>query len=91
MVIEMLTFQVADSDRDGWVQADRRVWTSFLESCDGFVRKELWLEAPDVVHAVIWWESMEQWKAIDAATVVRLDAEMGQWHRDATCRAFNVL
>lgn len=91
MVIEMLTFPVAGPDRDGWLQADRRIWTSFLETCDGFVRKELWHETPDVIHAVIWWQTMEHWKAIDATTVARLDADMGTWHREPTCRAFNVL
>ena len=66
MVIEMLTFDVDPSERAEWLDVEERVWSRFLEQQDGFVRKEMWLGPEDAtaVHAVIWWESMEQWKAI---------------------------
>lgn len=93
MVIELLTFQVADDERDDWLRVEEQVWSRFLEQQDGFVRKEMWVEAgdPDTVHAVIWWESMEQWKAIGADAVAAVDEHMGHWLREPTCRTFHVV
>ena len=79
------------AERDDWLEADRRVWTPFLQGCDGFVRKEVWFadDSPEVV-VVVWWESMAHWKAIDPDTVAAVDARMGDWHREPTCRSFRV-
>ena len=93
MVVEMLTFTVGVSDRDEWLDVEEQVWTRFLERQPGFVRKEMWVDVddPDVVHAVIWWESMELWKSISPETVGEIDALMGEWLRDSSVRAFDVV
>ena len=93
MVVEMLTFEVAPSERDAWLSVEEQVWSRFLEAQPGFVRKEMWVSSdnPVSVHAVIWWESLEQWKAITPAQVADVDARMGEWFRDATVQAFDMV
>ena len=94
MVIELLTFRVDPGERDRWLAVEEEVWSRYLEGCDGFVRKEMWLpeEDPGTVRAVIWWESMGQWKAIGPEAVAEVDARMGDWLREPTsCEAYEVL
>ena len=96
MVIELLTFQVAADERDEWLRIEEQVWSRFLEQQDGFVRKEMWVEEDDdgdadTIHAVIWWESLEQWKAIGPEAVAAVDEQMGAWLREPTCRTFHVV
>lgn len=93
MVIELLTFEVAPDERARWLEVEERVWSRFLERQPGFVRKEMWLEEGDDerVHAVIWWETRDQWKAIGAETVAGVDDEMGEWLRQPTMREFRVI
>lgn len=89
----MLTFEVDPQVRDAWFRADAEVWTAFVETCDGFVRKEVWMD-PDrrgEVTVAIWWESMAQWKAIDPSAVAEVDARMGHLAFEPTCRAFEVV
>lgn len=92
MVIEMLTFTVSPGERREWLEVEERVWSRFLEQQDGFVRKEMWVSADNEseVHAVIWWDSMEQWKSIGAEAVNAVDEEMGEWLRKSTMRVFEV-
>lgn len=91
MVVETLTFEVAESEREQWLAVEEEVWSRFLEAQPGFVRKEMWAscEDPGAVQAVIWWESMDQWKAIGPERVAEVDARMGPWLRDATMHAFD--
>ena len=93
MVVEMLTFGVDPGERDEWLRLEETVWSRFLEQQPGFVRKEMWLGPDDetTVHAVIWWESMETWKAIGPEAVAEVDERMGEWLRTPTCQAFEVL
>jgi uncharacterized protein (TIGR03792 family) len=93
MVVEMLTFEVAETEREQWLAIEEHVWSRFLEAQPGFVRKEMWVSSDDseAVHAVIWWESLEQWKAIGPERVAEVDALMGPWLRDATMRVFDHL
>lgn len=92
-VIEMLRFSVSASERDAWMDVERRVWTGFLETVPGFQRKEMWLDAedPDAVTAVIWWESIEQWNAVTAEQCAAVDREMGEWLRPCTLRSWRVV
>ena len=55
MVIELLTFEIRPHVRNAWLDADEKVWTAFLETCDGFVRKEVWIDPdrPDEVTVAI--------------------------------------
>jgi len=93
MVVEQLTFTVDPAERAEWLEIEERVWSRFLEQQDGFIRKEMWVEEGDEgrVHAVIWWESMAQWKAIGADTVSEVDESMGDWYREPTLRTFHVI
>ncbi|MEM7287210.1 MAG: TIGR03792 family protein [Actinomycetota bacterium] len=94
MVVEMLSFDVDPQVRGAWLEADARVWTAFLETCDGFVRKEVWVDADDEgapVRVVIWWGSMAQWKAVGPEAVAEADARMGDLAVEPTCRAFEVV
>lgn len=92
----MLTFEVSSDRVEAWLRADEVVWTAFLETQDGFVRKEVWRGDSDgLLHAVIWWESLEQWKAItmDEVAVVdeRMAAEFGEVSPAPTMRSFTTL
>jgi uncharacterized protein (TIGR03792 family) len=93
MVIELLTFTVAPEDRSEWLDVEERTWSRFLEQQSGFVRKEMWIEEGDEQHvrAVIWWESMEQWKAISRETVRAVDESMGEWVRRPSMRVHHVV
>jgi len=93
MVIEMLTFEVPPADLDHWLQVEEANWSRFLETKDGFVRKEMWRSAEDEgkVHAIIWWESMEQWKAIPQAELDAVIDAMGPHERPGTLTVFDLL
>jgi uncharacterized protein (TIGR03792 family) len=93
MVVEMLTFEVAPEEQAEWLAVEESVWSRFLQGCDGFARKQMWRSAdrPQLVHAVIWWESREQWKAITAVQVAAVDARMGSWFREARLLEFEVV
>jgi uncharacterized protein (TIGR03792 family) len=93
MVIEMLTFAVSPEERSAWLEVEERTWSRFLEQQPGFVRKEMWLEEGDEshVHAVIWWESMEKWKAIGPDQTRIVDDSMGEWLRHPTMRVHHVI
>ncbi|MGA0878704.1 MAG: TIGR03792 family protein [Ilumatobacteraceae bacterium] len=92
MVIEWLTFAVPQSEQENWLAIEESVWSRFLETQPGFLRKEIWIEegAPDLVHAVIWWESTELWKRITPDQVAEVDARMGDAWRNCTMRVFDV-
>ena len=93
MVIEFLTFRVDPAERAAWMEVEERTWSRFLERQAGFVRKQLWVDVDDEthVHAMIEWESLEHWKAIPDAELAAVDAAMGPWWRDCTCRTFQVV
>ncbi|MFM7092980.1 MAG: TIGR03792 family protein [Actinomycetota bacterium] len=92
-VIEMLRFAVGASERDAWLDVERRVWTGFLKTVPGFQRKETWVDDddPDAVTVVIWWESREQWNAVTAEQCAAVDREMGEWLRPCTMRSWRVV
>lgn len=92
-VVEFLTFRVPADEVDRWLDVEEQHWTTFLERQDGFVRKEMWCAAddPGSVHAVIWWNSLEQWKAIPADELAAVERAMGEHERTPTCRTFEVL
>lgn len=93
MVIEWLTFDVVESERSEWLTIEESVWSRFLETQPGFVRKEMWVEEgdPDRVHAVIWWNSVEEWKRITPEMVAEVDARLGRHLKDCTMRVFDVV
>lgn len=93
MVVEFLTFVVPVDELDRWLQVEERHWSRFLERQDGFMRKEMWrtCDDPTSVHAVIWWSSMEHWKAIPQAELDAIVTAMGPHERHAECVAFELL
>lgn len=93
MVVEWLTFDVSNDERDQWLRIEESVWSRFLETCDGFVRKQMWIEEGDAgrIHAVIWWKSREQWHSISESTVAEVDARMGEFWKPCSMRVFDVL
>lgn len=93
MAIEWLTFDVAEDERAEWLLVEENVWSRFLEAQAGFVRKQMWVEVDDPgrVHAVIWWNSLEEWKRITPETVIEVDGRMGAFFRACTMRVFDVV
>jgi uncharacterized protein (TIGR03792 family) len=94
MVIEELQFMVDPNERDRFLEIEGRVWTGFLQTCDGFVRKEVWVPEldPGRVVVMIWWNTMEQWKSITAQQCDEVDARMGEWLRPIdVARAYYVV
>ncbi len=93
MVIEYLTFRINPNERDGWMAIDEQSWSRFLERQKGFIGKQLWVErdCPNEVHAVITWEDEASWNAIPQEELAAVDAAMGLWLREPTCRIFDVI
>jgi uncharacterized protein (TIGR03792 family) len=94
MVIEELHFLVAPEERDQFLTVEGQVWTGFLKTCAGFVRKEVWVpeDEPGRVIAMIWWNSMEEWKSITPQQCEEVDQKMGEWLRPvAFARAHSVI
>ncbi|HSJ92312.1 MAG TPA: TIGR03792 family protein [Ilumatobacter sp.] len=101
MVVEFLTFTVPPGELAEWLRVEEQHWSRFLERQPGFVRKEMWrgvdvegaepVGAIDHVHAVIWWSSVEAWKAIPRAELEAVVAAMGPHERTASCLAYDVL
>jgi uncharacterized protein (TIGR03792 family) len=93
VIVEYLTFEVAPDELEDWLVVEERVWSRFLETVPGFVRKELWMadDDPGRVHAAIWWESREAWQAVSDEQVAAVDAEMGPWLRRPTVREYRVV
>lgn len=93
MVVEFLTFEVDPAERDEWLRVEESVWSRFLETVPGFVSKQMWVERdePAKVHAVIVWRDDQSWAAVGAERCAEVDARMGTWFRDATCRTFDIV
>jgi uncharacterized protein (TIGR03792 family) len=83
MVIEELHFAVEPGDVEQFLEVEARIWTGFLQTCDGFIRKETWLpeDEPGKVVVMIWWNTMAQWKSITPEQCDAVDAQMGEWLR----------
>jgi uncharacterized protein (TIGR03792 family) len=83
MVIEELHFVVEPEDHEQFLEVEGRVWTGFLQTCDGFIRKETWVpdDDPRRVVVMIWWNTMAQWKSITAEQCDEVDERMGDWLR----------
>lgn len=93
MVIELLTFDVPLSDQAKWLQVEEQHWSRFLERQPGFVQKQMWQNAdnPSTLHAVIWWESLEHWRAIPKRELAEVMEAMGEHERETTLSTFNLI
>ena len=93
VVVEFLTFSVEPAELAAWLGVEEAVWSRYLETVPGFIRKEMWQPAdrPGTMHAVIWWESRDAWKAVTDEEVAMGDARMGEWLRRPRAQEFVVL
>jgi uncharacterized protein (TIGR03792 family) len=93
VVVEELTFEVEAEVQDLWLAREHEVWGPFLTGQAGFVRKEVWrpLSRPGRVHVLVWWASLEAWKAVPPDAVEAVEAQMGHLRRPCTSRAHAVL
>jgi hypothetical protein len=46
---------------------------------------------PEQIHAVIWWETLEQWQAVPAVELRAVVDAMGPHERTATCAAYDII
>ena len=92
-IVEELVLQVDARDVDAFLDADARVWTTFLSRQPGFLRKEVWLPAdrPNTVVVMGWWQTRELWKAITDEHVAAVDREKGEWYREPVLREHAVV
>lgn len=92
MVVEFLNFRVPVNERDRWLGIEAEHWTAFLQTKQGFVRKEVWVNAddPEAVTAVIWWESLDHWRSIPQAELDAVIQRMGPHERSASLTTFDV-
>lgn len=80
MVIEWLKVRVSPELRERYVQKDAEIWTTALSKYPGFLNKEVWISSDNLAEVilVIHWETFEQWQAIPAADLERVEAEFQQ-------------
>ncbi|MCC3406259.1 MAG: TIGR03792 family protein [Microcoleus sp. PH2017_10_PVI_O_A] len=78
MVIEWLRFKVPPEKWEEFILRDEEVWTVGLKSLDGYLGKEVWVDAVEnEVVMLIRWETREQWKSVPQSKIDELDAKMG--------------
>merc|ERR1712241_489889 len=82
LTTEVLHFKVRGSDVDKWNKLDDEIWTSYLASQDGFVRKTTNVDrtckfssADCDVYSHVDWQSFAQWKAINSTELQNVDKE----------------
>jgi uncharacterized protein (TIGR03792 family) len=92
VIVEELTLHVEAPELEGFLEADSLIWSAFLATQPGFVRKEVWIpdDRPDTVVIMVWWATREQWKAISDETVAAVDQQMGEWFREPVVREYVV-
>ena len=72
-VIDQLRLAVPASHRELWLQAEASSWQPWLEQQSGFEGRQLfWDPQREEGLLLIRWSSREQWKAIPAAEVERV-------------------
>ncbi|QYO67785.1 TIGR03792 family protein [Leptolyngbya sp. 7M] len=80
MEIEWLKVRVAPELREQYVQKDAEIWTTFLSKYPGFLNKEVWISPDNLAEVilVIHWASLDDWKAIPAVELERVEAQFKQ-------------
>ena len=79
-VLEFLESNIWCRDVQTFLDADSKIWTHFLSSQPGFIRKEVMTNPRDpaaancTVTQAILWESRELWKSIDPKQLADVDA-----------------
>lgn len=77
MIIEWLMVQVEPEWHDRYLEADAEIWTTFLQSCPGFVSKQVWQNPDrlDEITFVIQWQTREDWKSINPEALAEVDRQ----------------
>lgn len=67
VAVEQLVFRMDEKLIERWIELDAKIWTEFLCTCRGYVKKEIWQspDAPAEVTSMVYWDSYDDWKAID--------------------------
>ena len=79
-VLEFLEINIWSRDLQTFLDADSKIWTHFLSSQPGFIRKEVMTNPHDpaagncTVTQTILWESRELWKSVDPKQLADVDA-----------------
>jgi uncharacterized protein (TIGR03792 family) len=80
MEIEWLKVRVSPELREQYVQKDAEIWTTALSKYPGFLSKEVWISPDNLAEVilVIHWQSYEQWQAIPAEELQRIEAQFNE-------------
>ena len=73
--VEILRFNMESALVERFIELDHDIWTVELAKVDGFISKDIWVnkEKPGEVTTIIYWNSLDQWKAIDHDLLVEVD------------------
>lgn len=93
MVVEELTFEVAPAELEDWLVREGDAWDRRLAAHPGFLRKEVWQpdDGSGRVHVLVWWASVEEWKAVPRGVLQSGDDQMGELLREPSVRSLRVL
>jgi uncharacterized protein (TIGR03792 family) len=97
MVIEWLKIPVATDRQTDFLRIDHAIWTEILSKQPGFAGKECWRDpdSPEILHLVIRWDSLAQWKSVPASVLATADqafvAAMGESFPIAACIRYEVM
>lgn len=74
--VEILRFTVTEELVERFITLDHDIWTIELSKVDGFIAKDVWINKlkPCEITTIIYWESLEKWKAIDHDFLAETDA-----------------
>ncbi|QNI94044.1 antibiotic biosynthesis monooxygenase-like domain containing protein [Synechococcus sp. A15-127] len=74
--VELLRLAVPAPQRQLWLEAEARTWQPWLEQQTGFLGRDLyWDPVGEQGVLLIRWASRDQWKAIPAESVERVQAD----------------
>lgn len=85
--VEQLVFKIDPESLERCLELDHKIWTCGLASQPGFAGKEVWLDPnnPDQITYTIYWDSLEQWKAIDNDYLCTLQKEFDEAFAPYSC------
>ena len=85
VVVEHLRIKVPTEARQAWLKAEKGSWEPWLAQQDGFMGRDLlWDAEREEGTLLIRWASRDQWKAIPAQEVERVQDRFEQLAREAT-------
>ena len=86
VAVEEMIVHVTPGMEDFWVKKDTEIWSAALETCPGFLGKEIWLnrDVPGQIVVIIYWQSYDAWQSLDRQWVMDVEERMtravGQEH-----------